>query len=428
MKTLTIILFFTLTTAFNYAQHAPFANFNPSQNSYIDYGKGQNLSCISNLSSGNKITVTMWLKWTDKGAAGVGNWANLLTLADSTGSGDNGVFWVQHNSDNTRFEFAIHTNTREYVFSTTNPVNGQWYFLSLVYDGSLPNNNMKIYVNGILESTLNKTGNIRAFPAASKLNMGRWPNPGNSYRHYNGKMDEISIWNIALTQAQIQNMMISSESVTGTSHDAVGLIGYWNFDNSTAEDLSPCHNNGIVGEDAELPVTLMNFETENFNGKVRVKWITSAEINNDYYDVERSQNGVDFEMVGKVNGSGNSNVLKTYEWVDENPYQGISYYRLKQVDFDGISQYSFITSVAVNGDSDFSVSIFPNPSQKENVFVRSSDSNFILKVFDMAGREVYNSNTITGLIEIPSELFQKGVYIVQAQNSENTSKMKLVKE
>lgn len=135
----------------------------------------------------------MWVRWSDKNAAGVGEWANLVTMADSTGSGDNGVFWVQHSQTNSKFEFAINTTSRDYLQSNTTPLNNVWYHIAMVYDGSLASGNMKIYVNGVLDASRNKTGNIRTFPSPSRLNFGRWPNAGNNYRRFNGKMDEITV-------------------------------------------------------------------------------------------------------------------------------------------------------------------------------------------------------------------------------------------
>lgn len=430
MKLINSILAFCLLTSFAFSQHAPYVDFNPSQNSYIDYGQGANLNCINELSNGNKLTITLWVKWTNKNAPGVGNWANLITLADSTGSGDNGVFWVQHNSDNSRFEFALHTNSREYLFSTTNPVNGTWYFLSLVYDGSLPNNNVKLYVNGIQEATLNKTGNIRTFPALSRLNMGRWPNPGNSYRHFNGKMDEISIWNIALSPTQIQNMMISSELVTGESYDTTGLVGYWNFDNNDANDLSSCQNNGVVGGGATLPVTLASLTATDLNGKVNIQWTTLAEINNDYFEIERSQNSLDFEKIGKVDGSGNSSSLHNYNFIDQNPLIGLSYYRIKQVDFDGKTTTFPIISINISKEKDFNLNIYPNPSSGNDVqlTVNIDSEVYDIIVTDITGREIFRSEANNSIVKIPSSGFKKGIYFLKVMSFTKTLSSKFIND
>ncbi len=427
MKTTILILSIVLFSKMIFAQSAPFANFTPSVNSYIDYGRGLNIDCLKDISDGNKLTISLWVKWTNKTDPGVGNWANLFTLADSTNSGDNGVFWVQHNSDNSKFEFALHTNARSFVYSTTTPVSGTWYFLTLAYDGSLANNNMKFYVNGVQEASANKTGNIRNFPTASRLNMGRWPNPSNNYRHFNGKLDEVSIWKKALTPAQILGLMNTPTIVTGINYDAIGLIGFWNFDNLTANNLGPCIINGLIGSSTSLPVTFTSLIAISEAGKVNVNWSTALEINNDYFLVQKSNNGVDYIDAGKIKGSGNSNVTNSYKFTDYNPYSGSSYYRLRQVDFDGKESYSSITAVNVNAD--FSLSMFPNPSNGNNVIVKlNSDetTNFEIIVTDISGREVYSSVNNNGSVTIPTSEFQKGIFFVKAVSGENISLNKII--
>jgi hypothetical protein len=431
MKTAITILTIILFSSIIYGQNAPFANFTPSASSYIDYGRGLNLSCLNDLSLNNKLTITMWVKWANKTDPGVGNWANLFTLADSTNSGDNGVFWVQHNSDNSRFEFALHSNSRDYIYSTTNPVNETWYFLTLVYDGSLANNNMKIFVNGVQEGSLNKTGNIRVFPTASRLNMGRWSNPSNNYRHFNGKLDEVSIWKIALTSTQISNMMNNPTSITGINHDATGLIGYWDFNNNTANNLGACAINGVMGSGASLPVTFTSLMATPENGKVNVNWTTATEINNDYFLVQKSNNGVDFFDAGKIVGVGNSNVTNYYNFTDYNPYSGTSYYRLRQVDFDGKESYSSITNVTFNNNSNFSLSLFPNPSNGNNVNAESNfdeTTYFDIIVTDISGREIYRSKNNISKANIPTTEFQKGIFFIKAISGENTVTMKLIND
>lgn len=427
MKKIILILLISLISKVIIAQHAPFAHFTPSANSYIDYGRGLNLTCLTDLSLSNKMTISLWVRWANKTDAGVGNWANLFTLSDSTNSGDNGVFWVQHNSDNSKFEFAIHTNSREYLYSTTNPASGTWYFLTLVYDGSLANNNVKLYVNGVQEAAINKTGNIRTFPTASKLNMGRWSNPGNNYRHFNGKLDEVSIWKRALTQTQIIDLMSNPTLVTGINYDATGLIGYWNFDNQTANNLGTCPINGVIGSGTSLPVTFTSLIATAETGRVNVNWSTAVEINNDYFVVQKSENGIEFIDAGKIDGVGNSNVTNEYSFIDYNPYSGTAYYRLKQVDFDGKESYSSITIADSQTNSEFSVSLFPNPSNGETVCVKTiSTESFEITVTDISGREVFHSINNNGNIYIPANEFQKGIFFVKVVSAENTVSMKFV--
>ena len=91
-------------------------------------------------------------------------------------------------------------------------------------------------------------------------------------------------------------------------------------------------------------------------------WTTATEINNDYFDVERSADGTLFEHIATIKSEGNSYETKNYFTIDENPNKGINYYRLKQVDIGGKDySYSAIVSVIVGKTSNFIV--YPNPTK-----------------------------------------------------------------
>ena len=399
------------------AQSGLNAAFNSTTNSYIDFGRGQNLGCITDLPNGNKMTITMWIKWGNKSAAGVSNWSNMFTLADSSGNGDNGVFWVQHNSANSLFEFALQTqNGRSFIYSTTSPSDGIWYHIACVYDGSLANNNMKLYVNGVQESSCNKSGNIAAFSNVSKLNMGRWANPSGNYRRFNGLIDEVSIWKTALTLAEINTLKNNPNTVLGQSYNATGLIGYWNFDNGTANDLCACHNNGIIGTTVVLPIELVDFKANGSDNQVDISWITASEINNNYFTIERSAKGKDFEKIGTVNGSGNSNSISEYSFTDNNPIQGISYYRLRQTDFDGKTTVSDIESVNISNKKNQKLTVYPNPSNGNNIQIsieNDTDQISSLLIYDYSGKIILSSKIQGNYFSIPNNILKTGLYTLK---------------
>ncbi|NDF33978.1 MAG: LamG domain-containing protein [Euryarchaeota archaeon] len=197
-----------------------------TMDTYIDFGRGLDIEALDTLKDGDQLTITFWMRWLDKNNADVDNWANIFTLSDSSGSGDNGVFWMQHKNDNSKLEFAIHSTGRNYIQSSTTVQDSEWYHVAAVYNGSLFSNNMRLYINGSQESSRNKTGNLRATPNKSKLTAGRWSNPGNDYREFHGELDEISLWNIALSEDQIDTLMVNHEAITGTGCYTAGLLGF----------------------------------------------------------------------------------------------------------------------------------------------------------------------------------------------------------
>lgn len=415
------------------------AYFDASNGSYIDFGRGSQLNCLQDLPNSKKMTITLWVRWTDFNVSGVGSSANLISLVDSSGSGDNGVFWVQHNAQNTKFEFVVkNANGRKIVQSTTSPVAGTWYHLACVYDGTPGVKEMYIYVNGVLEATTtNTTGQISSISSKAKLNMGRWCNPQDNFRHFNGNLDEVSIWNIALTHAQISDIMNNPVSVMGSSFDASGLLDYWNFDDKTANDLSPCKNNGVVGSGVTLPVELISFSAKKNNAYAELSWVTASETNNDHFTIEKSTDGVNYQSIGVVAGSGNSNTPIDYFFTDKDAGNLVNYYRLQQVDYDGASHYSKVVAVnmAFENSSTGSLTAGPNPfADFVNVNYNTITAGKIeIVLCDMTGKIVKNKteeaeegeNTflMDGMSNLPS-----GYYIIGiSQNSSFSKLIKLVK-
>jgi hypothetical protein len=123
-----------------------------------------------------------------------------------------------------------------------------------------------------------------------------------------------------------------------------------------------------------LPVKLLSFNAILANGKVNCAWETASEINNDYFTLERSKDGNSFEAVGNVKGQENSNRNIRYSYTDNNPFSGISYYRLKQTDFDGKYAYSPIKKVGSTEKLATEISLYyenNNPIVKINSLVES---------------------------------------------------------
>jgi len=236
-----IILFFSLPAKKNIAQDGNKSLFLDNENwlysgKFIDCG-------IPQFPVTDKITICAWVKETYKNGTdlheGGYKWATIVTLDNHTAR-DNGQFWLQHSSDNTRFEWAVYGNSRQYIYSTTNPSLNKWYFVCAVYDGS-NSPRMRLYVNGVLESTSDAaTGNIRnADPTKYMMNIGRMPS---SYRFFSGYIDDLRIyWGTALTTDQIRQQMFSKSTVIQSN-----LVRYYTFDQSAGIDVIDSANGGIA--------------------------------------------------------------------------------------------------------------------------------------------------------------------------------------
>jgi hypothetical protein len=170
---------------------------------------------------------------------------------------------------------------------------------------------------------------------------------------------------------------------------------------------------------------LLEFNAEKSNKKVKLNWITASEINNDYFTIERSIDGKNFTAILTRKGAGNSSQAHYYSNYDYNPLNGISYYRLKQTDFDGRFTYSDIKSVQFETNEDNTVEIYPNPVIN-NTFKINLDSdideNVIITIYNSIGQQIYqNEKSLNkGKNEIKIDLdenYAPGSYLIELWNS-----------
>lgn len=169
-----------------------------------------------------------------------------------------------------------------------------------------------------------------------------------------------------------------------------------------------------------LPVTLVSFTAKALDNAIELKWVTETEINNDYFEVERSKDGRVFLPIGKVTGAGNSKTVQNYSFVDQQPYQGVSYYRLKQIDFDKRFEYSPTLSVEYNGTTNnFDVLIYPNPTTNSTFNVRFNTlwegSDVTMAINDVTGKTIFKKTfNVTGplFIKPTDESLKPGAYLV----------------
>lgn len=169
-----------------------------------------------------------------------------------------------------------------------------------------------------------------------------------------------------------------------------------------------------------LPVKLISFNSECVNGLTSLKWQTASEVNSDYFQIERSIDGIDWYEISKVTSSGFSNNIVNYEFIDINSEGFDGYYRLKQVDFDGKFEYSNYIYVSNNNClQDNNINIYPNPAQEE-LFIRITNSTSgegILIITDISGKvvkqELLNLSHKYSLIDLDVTGLSKGIYTIK---------------
>ncbi len=236
------------------------------------------------------------------------------------------------------------------------------------------------------------TANLTFNYAASELPIAPYNSPsGLKAQRYRSTTDT---WQPYLPGQSAGTYFVTVPSVTSFST--------WTLTN----DISP------------LPVELLSFNARlNKHKTVDVHWVTASEINNNFFTVEKSNNGKDFFPFSTVAGAGNSNNILNYEINDENPFSGISYYRLKQTDFDGRYSYSTVSQVKLF-DLDAPFNIFPNPANEE-FFITLAGDDTSEKFFltEMNGKVVLEIDLqqqlspTNGLIRISTQSLAAGVYL-----------------
>jgi hypothetical protein len=151
------------------------------------------------------------------------------------------------------------------------------------------------------------------------------------------------------------------------------------------------HNSG--GRSSVLPVELTSFTATKVTEGVALNWNTASELNNDRFEVLRSEDGVNFVQIGTVKGSGSSNTPKSYSFIDTEVSSGTYYYQLRQVDYDGTATLSKVVSVELSVDARLSVgNFFPNPAQQSSSVMISSPKNseVIFTLYSIDGKQTLN--------------------------------------
>ncbi|MBS1661720.1 MAG: discoidin domain-containing protein [Bacteroidetes bacterium] len=181
----------------------------------------------------------------------------------------------------------------------------------------------------------------------------------------------------------------------------------------------------IITSATTLPVKLTDFTAvANNNQRVQLAWTTAQEFNNSYFNIERSTDGTHYSTIGKVPGAGNSSNPIHYSWTDTFPSTGKNYYRLKQVDIDGRSEYSPIATATITGAGG-QLSIYPNPA-RETVNLVNPSGLLIrdIRIFNLSGREVkhFTNTTQLSIGDLPP-----GVYTLKILTSQGDQILKLLK-
>lgn len=336
--------------------------FGNSLNSYVDFVDNGNLDFAGT----NNFTISFSFFFNGSATSGLidnclnyGGWGVWLW---STVAGN----WnLQFNYKNNSVGSAAATN-----FST-----GAWHHVAAVRN----NGTISLYIDGSFRLSATEGTTAPTYPInmqAGAMCYGGYTPP--RYNPFGGKIDEIRIYNRALSAAEINIL-------TGFS----------------------------------LPLKMGEFTAAKQSNGIKLNWETLTEQNSSHFDVERSADGSNFASIARVNATGNSANKQLYTYFDNQPLPGINFYRLKLADIDGAFTYSRVIVVKDAGGPG-SMQIFPNPvSDVLQLQITSAKKETVMvTITDASGKKVYSGslNLAEGhnASSIPVQHLPKGIYYLYA--------------
>ena len=210
-------------------------------------------------------------------------------------------------------------------------------------------------------------------------------------------------------------------------HSSVTASSPGDVTSNTVSSFSPFTFGSLSGAVNPVPVELISFDAKmNKNEEVELNWQTANELNNDYFTVERSSDLIHWEEVVIVDGAGNSNTILSYDAIDKDPFSGVSYYRLKQTDFDGTVEYSHVVIID-NRPEMPSISLAPNPANDIIKINSDVDLNGQVIITTNTGQEVTRTDISSTETTLDIMDLKPGVYYISVYLKEGVIQTRFIK-
>ena len=246
--------------------------------------------------------------------------------------------------------------------------------------------------------------------------------------------DEVSATGNTIVESSIFPQRWNS---TSSSWSDVTLSGTLNTTNNTLSGVTVDKANffrswALVSNINPLPVGLLYFDVERTGSYVLLEWETAAEINNDYFIIEKSSDGENWEKILTVQGHGNTIEQTYYSQIDVNGCNGVCYYKLIQVDFGGHREEEGVRVLNSNDENlEFKISVIPNPINTiANISFSAPESGvFNLIILNQQGQMVYSAKTIgdkgNNYLSFESSVLTHGTYyfILEDENGNRSQQL-----
>ena len=200
----------------------------------------------------------------------------------------------------------------------------------------------------------------------------------------------------------------SVDNTSGNNHITVNVTSFSQFaPSSSSSDFV-----------ATLPVELISFNAKlEKDNQVELTWTTANELNNEGFEIERlNSNNGKFESIGWKTGNGSTERLSTYKFTDYNDFKGVSYYRLKQIDFDGQFDYSNVVVIENRGEEN-PLMIFPNPVKNE-LNIRNGEG--LATIYNLLGQPVKQLSIDNQQLTLNVSDLTEGQYVLHIQKENGT--------
>lgn len=273
--------------------------------------------------------------------------------------------------------------------AATNFTIGTWHHVAAVRN----NGTISLYIDGVFRLSATEGTTAPTYPInmiAGAMAYGSFSPP--RYNPFGGKIDEIRVFNRALSAAEI-----------------AGLAPF------------------------SLPLKLGDFTAVKKASGIQLNWETLTEQNTSRFEVERSTDGTHFTYLGRVSAAGNSTDKKNYTFMDANPATGINFYRLNMVDNDAAHSFSRIIAVR-NANSTTDLQLFPNPARAVlQVQLPSAQKEMIkLCITDASGKLLHQQSIQlqegNNTISLPVVQLAKGMYYLSVENSNGKQSTSFLKQ
>ncbi len=181
---------------------------------------------------------------------------------------------------------------------------------------------------------------------------------------------------------------------------------------------------------APLPVEMVSFRAETQGEDVALHWATASEINNAFFDIQHSTDGLHFTPIARINGQGNSSITHHYHYLHKSPERKVNYYKIKQVDEDGSHAFSSIVVATLNtAKRHFSVSPNPFSTHLDLQMQRPLLHPATVELFDLHGKQVYSGTMPAANTEhrIALATLPNGLYILKIESEGEVFSEKIMK-